>query len=709
MASKNADAPAAPAAAALNTAGNRGILSQLGLPGASAASNLKGQESNNNLALELAQNNKMSPQVGPAVAAVAAASPSFLRLAGPSRHSALSTSANIVDAERRLREGSFSSTGPTVFIGNRNGSGGSSAFRAAGAVGAEGANGIELALGGAAGGGAEEANEEQEIVEPDIFDEFEDTADINAEYAQDFFNDETLKNMPPELFDNLIEALETIEEEDGENSNNNRNANVRTNANTTILLQALQQTKETLKKLDQEKKSVKSSASNKISSSSLGSAKESTIAVGNLARELLRVGTSGVADADAEAPEEVAEAEVAGAAVAGAAAEVAAAVAGAGAGKRTRSGRNSKPPTKYDPEIVRKLIRRTKVKSKRPRPASQLASGLSDVSNMTALTATKAFIMAMKGSRIEGPKPDSQLKFIHGQEVYDSINENTLCDLCGFSLKYRQPDDYYIAASPNYRILKWSYDHTIPVNYAAVVFKVYFTDGQYSEMERNIMSFLGGPTCYHCNLEKSQQKFITCPDAKKTKWRKLRPNVMAINSFLTQLLHSSRKGDNAINAEGNTSLRRQINRIIPKKGQLKDDYWIEIRKEYIKKKCEKICELIKTYVDYDSAYARVKLMRSVIKAERAILDAQMPPLRKEVIKRRVSKKARDALFECSVQPWIEGSVELQTQSEKTFPFYSPVVTALQFTPEVAPARNGAVRSRRRKQMRKRTRKNLRLR
>ena len=677
-------------------AANRGILSLLSPPGPSANSSTNGN--GNNLDLEL---EGISPKVGPAAAG---ASPSFLRLAGPSRHSALSTSGNIVEAERRLREGSFSSTGPVAFIGERNASGGSSAFRA---VGPGGEGGIELALGGAAGGGAEEANEEQEIVEPDIFDEFEDTADINAEYAQDFFNDETLKNMPPELFDNLIEALETIEEEDGENSNNNRNANVGTNANTTILLKALQQTKETLKKLDQEKKSVKSSASNRASSRSVESVKESTIAVGNLARELLRVGTSGVADADAEAPEEVAGAA---AVVAGAAAEAAAEAAVAGAGKRTRSGRNSKPPTKYDPEIVRKLIRRTKVKSKRPRPASQLASGLSDVSNMTALTATKAFIMAMKGSRIEGPKPDSQLKFIHGQEVYDSINENTLCDLCGFSLKYRQPDDYYIAASPNYRILKWSYDHTIPVNYAAVVFKVYFTDGQYSEMERNIMSFLGGPTCYHCNLEKSQQKFITCPDAKKTKWRKLRPNVMAINSFLTQLLHSSRKGDNAINAEGNTSLRRQINRIIPPKDKLKDNYWIEIRKEYIKKKCEKICELIKTYVEYDNAYARVKLMRSVIKAERAILDAQMPPLRKEVIKRRVSKKARDALFECSVQPWIEGSVELQTQSEKTFPFYSPVVTALQFTPEVvAPARNGAVRTRRRKQMRKRTRKNLRLR
>ena len=657
---------------------NRGILSQLPPPGPSANSSTNGN--GNNLDLEL---EGISPKVGPAVAG---ASPSFLRLAGPSRHSALSTSGNIVEAERRLREGSFSSTGPVAFIGERNASGGSSAFRA---VGSGGAGGIELALGGAAGGGAagggaEEANEEPEIIEPDIFDEFEDTLDINADYAQDFFNDETLKNAPYELFDNLIEALETIEEE-GENSNNNRNEHAGTNANAASILGALQQTKETLTRLDQER-SVKSSASSRASSRSLASVKESTMAVSNLARELFRVGTSGVADVDADVDVAV------------------------GAGKRTRSGRESKQPLKYDPEIVRKIIRRTKVKSKRPRPDSQLASGLSDVSNMTSLTATKAFLMAMKGSRIEGPKPDSQLKFIHGQEVFDSIDENTLCDLCGFALKYRQPDGYYKEGDKDYKQLKWSYDHTIPVNYAAAVLKIYLTNGHYSLQELQIMSFLGGPTCYHCNSVKSQQKFITCPNANRFKWRDLRENTYSINLFLSQLLSSESKGRNAKNSEGNTSLQRQIDRIIPPVGIRKDKHWTKIRTEYLVKKCRKICELIKTHVDYDSAYARVKLMRSVIKGERSKLESE--GISAKEIKRIVSKKARDALFNCKVQPW-NASVDLRDYQlgGGVYPFYTPVVPSISFTAEKpwAPVRAGVARTRRRKQMRKRTRKNLRLR
>ena len=80
--------------------------------------------------------------------------------------------------------------------------------------------------------------------------------------------------------------------------------------------------------------------------------------------------------------------------------------------------------------------------------------------------------MAMKGSRIEGPSPDSQLKFIHGQAEFDSINGDTLCDLCGFALKFRQPDNYYKEGDKDYQQLKWSYDHTIPVNYAAAVLKI---------------------------------------------------------------------------------------------------------------------------------------------------------------------------------------------------------------------------------------------
>ena len=683
MDSKNADAPAA-ANAPLNTAGNRGILSQLGLPGASAASNLKGQESNNNLALELAQNNKMSPQVGPAVAAVAAASPSFLRLAGPSRHSALSTSANIVEAERRLREGSFSSTGPTAFIGNRNGSGGSSAFRVAGAVGAEGANGIELALGGAAGGGAEEAaNEEPEEEEPDIFEEFEVTPDINADYAQDLFNDETLKNVPDDLFDNLVEALETIEEEEGKN-NNNRNANAGTDANAVSILLALQKAKDKLIKLDQER-SIKSSASSRNSARSLESVKESTEAISGLARELLRVGTSEVVGPPVEVP--------------------------ASGEKRTRSGRESRPPLVYNPEPVRSIIRRTKIKSKKQRPGSQLASGLSDVSNMTSLTATKAFLMAMKGSRIEGPSPDSQLKFIHGQAEFDSINGDTLCDLCGFALKFRQPDNYYKEGDKDYQQLKWSYDHTIPVNYAAAVLKIYLTNGHYSLPELQIMSFLGGPTCYHCNSVKSQQKFITCPNAKRFKWRDLRENVRAIDLFLSQLSFSSLKDKNAKNLEGNTSLQRQIDRIVPPARTRKEIHWQNIRRQYLVQKCRKICELIRNHVDYDKAYARVKLMRSVINGERAKLQSE-GGLSARQIKSKISKKARDALFNCKVQPWNE-TVDLRDYqiAGGENPFYTPAVPILELSPEkawaLALAGAGVARTRRRKQMRKRTRKNLR--
>ena len=528
--------------------------------------------------------------------------------------------------------------------------------------------------GGAAGGAAEE-NEEPEEEEPDIFEEFQVTPDINADYAQDLFNDETLKNAPDDLFDNLVEALETIEEEEGEN--NNRNGNAGADGDAVSILMALQNAKDKLIRLDQER-SIRSSASSRNSARSLASVKESTEAISGLARELLRVGTEGP------------EAEAA---------------AGAAAGeKRTRSGRESRQPNKYNPEPVRSLIRRTKIKSKRQRPGSQLASGLSDVSNMTSLTATKAFLMAMKGSRIEGPSPDSQLKFIHGQAEFDAINGDTSCDLCGFALKFRQPDTYYKEGDKDYQQLKWSYDHTIPVNYAAAVLKIYLTNGHYSLQELQIMSFLGGPTCYHCNSVKSQQKFITCPNAKQFKWRDLRENVRAIDSFLSQLCLSSLKDKNAMNSEGNTSLQRQIDRIIPPAGTRKEIHWKNIRTQYLAQKCRKICELIRNHVDYDSAYARVKLMRSVINGERAKLQSEGSLLPRQ-IKSKISKKARDALFNCKVQPW-NATVDLRDYQVGggENPFYTPAVPLLQMSAVKAWAK---ARTRKRKQMRKRTRKNLR--
>jgi hypothetical protein len=125
------------------------------------------------------------------------------------------------------------------------------------------------------------------------------------------------------------------------------------------------------------------------------------------------------------------------------------------------------------------------------------------------------------------------------------------------------------------------------------------------------------------------------------------------------------------------------------------------------------CELIKNHVDYDSAYARVKLMRTVINGERAKLQSERG-LSARQIKSKISKKARDALFNCKVQPW-NATVDLRDYQVGggENPFYTPAVPLLRLSPvkawaaALAGAGAGVARTRKRKQMRKRTRKNLR--
>ena len=155
---------------------------------------------------------------------------------------------------------------------------------------------------------------------------------------------------------------------------------------------------------------------------------------------------------------------------------------------------------------------------------------------------------------------------------------------------------------------------------------------------------------------------------------------------------------------------------MPPAGTRKDTHWINIRKNYLVKKCYMICKLIKDHVDYDSAYARVKLMRSVINGERAKLQSEGALSARE-IKSIISKKARDALFNCKVQPW-NATVDIRDYQVGggENPFYSPEVPKFRFSVEKpwisagtgAGAGAGNARTRRRKQMRKRTRKNLRL-
>ena len=607
MSSDNRNAP-------LNRSADRGLLSQLGSPGRSAAHGRANGSSNNNLALEIAEGEGISPSL----------------LAPRGAHS--STKEILASVAERKRSESFS-----------------------------------LPRFAGAGAGAEE-DEDEEADEPDIFDEFEDKDDLNDEYAQEIFENDILQTAPQEVFDDLLYALETIEEEDESKNDDGNDLN---KEDVSRIFEAIRNTKEQFNELEKERSVVKSSASSKNSVRSTESVKRTSTAIGQLAQAILDVGTTG--SEAAEAAEDSAK-----------------------AGNKRKSNRERKEPERYKPEYIRRVIRRS---NKKPRlggagAGSQALSSLSQVSNLSTITSTLAFLMAMKGSRIEGPSPDSQLKFIHGQAVFDSVNGDTKCDLCGFALKDRQPDAYYEEGNAK-NILKWSYDHTIPVNYVAAVLKIYLTGAEYSAQELEIMSYLGGPTCYHCNLIKSQQKFITCPDSKRYKWARLNANVGNIDTFLAKLYASTLRGSNAIDNAGNTSLVRLVNEIKPQKGKNSLAIWKEDRQKFIKAKAIKICELIKTHVNYDNAYARVKLMRSVIKAERAKL--QKEGRTSAEIKRQVSRVARGVLFKCPIQPWNDTVALRPIVAGGNYPFYIP--------PDIV--RPVPKKSRKRKQMRKRTRKNLR--
>jgi hypothetical protein len=97
-------------------------------------------------------------------------------------------------------------------------------------------------------------------------------------------------------------------------------------------------------------------------------------------------------------------------------------------------------------------------------------------------------------------------------------------------------------------------------------------------------------------------------------------------------------------------------------------------------------------------------MRSVINGERAKLQSEGGLLPRQ-IKSKISKKARDALFNCKVQPW-NATVDLRDYQVGggENPFYTPAVPPFRLSPVKAWAK---ARTRKRKQMRKRTRKNLR--
>ena len=324
---------------------------------------------------------------------------------------------------------------------------------------------------------------------------------------------------------------------------------------------------------------------------------------------------------------------------------------------------------------------------------------MSNVSNLSSFTATKAFLMAMRGSRVEDWDPTDQAKFIFGSN-WTSIDGNTLCGYCRFPLKDRQPKAHYDDPA---RRLRYSLEHKTASNYQCAVLKIPLRKQKYSPLERVIMSHMSEVTCFHCNYIKSQRRFITCPLVGKVRdWRNLRPNEKEIKQFLNDVYGTEYGGVNGKNDEGETSIRRLVDSLNPPVGKNKLQYWKEKCSAYLMESYGDVCKTIKDNVDYKNAYERVKLLRSIIRATRKNLIEK--GLESKEIKKQVSKAALGALKECEIEPWSAKVNDLKSAAEGAgeLPLLQFTWTPFNFREAVAKKRTRSKRYKNRK-----SRKNLR--
>ena len=531
-------------------------------------------------------------------------------------------------------------------------------------------------------------------LEEEVFQDFPDRNDID-ELADALFDSKDLDALvqhDPRIFDILIDALEPIQEEGEEEEGKEEEGEEEEGEEeevedaASVIVRGIEDAQSQLSQLDADRRS-RNGGSNRSSAKSSASVKTTVSAIERLAREINKA----VEDSKASGnyvEEVLAEAEVLAAPQPEKPEEAAEPKAEAGKRKRIEK-------KKWEPEIIKTAIRRARKKARAP-PESQ---AMSNVSNLSSFTATKAFLMAMRGSRVEDWDPTDQAKFIFGSN-WTSIDGNTLCGYCRFPLKDRQPKAHYDDPA---RRLRYSLEHKTASNYQCAVLKIPLRKQKYSPLERVIMSHMSEVTCFHCNYIKSQRRFITCPLVAKVRdWRNLKANVKEINQFLNDVYGTEYGGVNGKNDEGETSIRRLVDSLNPPVGKNKLQYWKEKCSAYLMESYGDVCKTIKDNVDYKNAYERVKLLRSIIRATRKNLIEK--GLESKEIKKQVSKAALGALKECEIEPWSAKVNDLDRAAEGAgeLPLLQFTWTPFNFREAVAKKRTRSKRYKNRK-----SRKNLR--
>jgi hypothetical protein len=239
-----------------------------------------------------------------------------------------------------------------------------------------------------------------------------------------------------------------------------------------------------------------------------------------------------------------------------------------------------------------------------------------------------------------------------------SINGETPCALCGFKLKDRISywhNVFHKKPDPE-NTLTWSFDHRPPINFSAIMFRIVVAKGTYTPEELNYLRVTGDIVCFHCNYEKSQRLFITCPekeDKDKTKFSGFSPNDKTIEQYVNDLFNSKhRYGYSQIVGE------RTLQNCLKAARKSKKD-WITERINHITGLAQQVCNMIKDKVDRANVEVRYKLTKIIVKQGRlkALKDKNYPHLLRPDQQNRFIKEYIAKLFsavELSLfpKPWI---------------------------------------------------------
>jgi len=270
---------------------------------------------------------------------------------------------------------------------------------------------------------------------------------------------------------------------------------------------------------------------------------------------------------------------------------------------------------KLEDKALKEKQEQERLKKKKPieLPIDTSFSQVSDIGDGS--TATSAHRMIIGNIRLETYNATSQAIAIYGDELKKFTQPESPCALCGFPLQDRisyihnRTHDY---ASDS---LTWSYDHFVPVNFSAVVFRI-VTSKNYETKELNLLKDNGYIVCYHCNYEKSQRLFVTCKKTGgKPDFNNFEPNTKTITKFVNDLYTSTNKHGWA-DEEGNRTLIKCL-----VKYQKDRNTWIRERIKAITILAERVCTNIISQVSFEAVQERLKRTKLIVrKSESSILN-----------------------------------------------------------------------------------------